>query len=1257
MHTALLIRAGWLSVCLFAFAAVSLAQNAPVASPTPTASPTPLPIRIAYTGRLLGYFRVPSEQPRSLTHCPGLPADGGVAGGSEEAVKFIKERDKKENYDAILVGTGDNFSPQLESRVFTAEAAPSGAKEYTPDNKELYSWDHLAKEKNWVPIGKESDDLKEQLAAGRGTIPADNVGCFLARARFRAVVPGRHDFYFGTERVRQLARFMAGIDKEGYQPVQMLGANLVIKTARLDGNQAPATTEEWPKNVSAQNLKSVYPWFSAPISLKVTAPKGDRFLKKLEDWHKKWPVGTKEFQDVLKAEADNSTDADDKKKWKELLDAVIALEATDSVRICSAGNFNEVSTEDCAEPRGYPLLKIEPPAVSTSASDFSITYSFSVKEPNRAVRDGKAGHYSTFEPGKHYGLCLRGQPQAGTENGGEGDVEKQCTVFSVHTPFLSYPNRVPSIGNQYTDPDPFVFLPNDRAEQEVAIFGVVDPHLGEQVGVLNFSWRNEDEKLKSLVGVEEPVEALTQQLTYFKQWYKERYEARGRKEFTGLKILLAQMSPQRARLLATQLPEFQVVVAGADQDQASDNIEQSIVWTSKSRAGAFIAVPAPSYDTKNEKVVVSLGLIQASNDKTSWQLSSNRPADAGEASEQEKKDKEDKSKEVRAEDELSKLLRQQLADCLSTVPRDSLNPASQEKKSLVYERLQLLTLCAMRQRTGADVAVLQKRDLFNNQLPDVVNDPRQFQRILDGIIWKGDLLTLLYVPGSALKKALDQSKKYEQDDSDPLSLGDGSGRGLVVLGAEKQGKEYLINELPLDDKKIYAVATTDYIVAGDTGYPDLDAAALNRKNLPTQFPERLESISSVVCRKLLSADDKYKANCLDKLKRDSYLDKITAQAAPPQRPPGFVKRLWDMKPFKWPADTKESETLGEAAERRAQRRPIWVFSLQNFSFGFNGLSNNLTDKEVTDKFAGVPTSGVNATKFHEVTVVLGTRFSRVSHRGESFLAMGIDFKEKSTGDEDPLVNQINNRVTAEAGYVLNLRGGRSKDRVGINFSLRAEMPFQQPFTNFELGEGGPLKIKQDRGLLLLPRAGLRWQNGANVFEVGAQAGWEVDALTGYRFETQGGMVECPPNAAETFADCIKRFSTPPVTSITEDSVGTAILENRPRAGLYWKFNLSVPFGTKVKYELKQEADFFFKFSRDNATDTRYRDVANNSLKFSVWPNFSIGPTLQLLFYRNKVNGDFLFQKKFGLEATFSFDIFNRREKGVQLRHKPAAAGQ
>src|SRR5215204_259186 len=107
MHTAPLIRAVWISACLFAFATASLAQTAP--SPGPTPAPTPL--RIGYAGKLLGYFRVPSEQARDTSKgCPARPEETGSA----EAKEFFKASGQYEN--AVLVGTGDNFSPQLESR-------------------------------------------------------------------------------------------------------------------------------------------------------------------------------------------------------------------------------------------------------------------------------------------------------------------------------------------------------------------------------------------------------------------------------------------------------------------------------------------------------------------------------------------------------------------------------------------------------------------------------------------------------------------------------------------------------------------------------------------------------------------------------------------------------------------------------------------------------------------------------------------------------------------------------------------------------------------------------------------------------------------------------------------------------------------------------------------------------------------------------------------------------------------------------------
>jgi len=105
--------------------------------------------------------------------------------------------------------------------------------------------------------------------------------------------------------------------------------------------------------------------------------------------------------------------------------------------------------------------------------------------------------------------------------------------------------------------------------------------------------------------------------------------------------------------------------------------------------------------------------------------------------------------------------------------------------------------------------------------------------------------------------------------------------------------------------------------------------------------------------------------------------------------------------------------------------------------------------------------------------------------------------------------------------------------------------------------------------------------------------------------------------------------------------------------VYWKAKFSVPFGSKVKYVFDEEAHWLFvKFHEDTSLDTRFRDISKHSLLFSIWPSVSIGPTLRLLLYQNKRNGNFLSQKEYGIETKVSFDIFNRRETGVQFRYKP-----
>ena len=110
--------------------------------PTPTPTPTPPP-PIIYTGKLIGYFRSPSLQAHDLIGCPS--ADQAKNGASpnqkaSDAAAVVLKTTLPAG--AILLGTGDNFSPQFEARTFSPppDQANSGAPvgRHPPAQKELY---------------------------------------------------------------------------------------------------------------------------------------------------------------------------------------------------------------------------------------------------------------------------------------------------------------------------------------------------------------------------------------------------------------------------------------------------------------------------------------------------------------------------------------------------------------------------------------------------------------------------------------------------------------------------------------------------------------------------------------------------------------------------------------------------------------------------------------------------------------------------------------------------------------------------------------------------------------------------------------------------------------------------------------------------------------------------------------------------------------------------------------------------------------
>ena len=169
---------------------------------------------ILYTGRTLGYYRVPDQQTTSTRVCTARDATLAQVTQFLDAARIGPP-------PTVLVGMGDNFSPELNARMIL----DAKSKQLVP--KDQLIWDFP--NDRWVSYTATSTDLNSARSAGAGTTGFDNVACFFRVAGFDAVVPGREDFRFGPEKLRELARYLAS-EAPGGTPVQMLGANLLIKT-------------------------------------------------------------------------------------------------------------------------------------------------------------------------------------------------------------------------------------------------------------------------------------------------------------------------------------------------------------------------------------------------------------------------------------------------------------------------------------------------------------------------------------------------------------------------------------------------------------------------------------------------------------------------------------------------------------------------------------------------------------------------------------------------------------------------------------------------------------------------------------------------------------------------------------------------------------------------------------------------------------------------------------------------------------------
>jgi hypothetical protein len=1281
---------------------------APITTPT-TAFPSlaengneSAQLKIFFTGRLLGYYRLPEWQSADFeTLCPP-PGSSTVPEGPPQNTPADAFLSKEYHPDGdILVGMGDNFGVTLESRAYLAPTSQGNPPQLHAKSRDLKEWP--------------ADAPAEQIG--------DNVGCFFSRAGYDAIVPGKEDFYFGPERLRRIADRLAKSPLEnkvnGLHPVRMLGANLVLKTDFLkkppeipDSDKALKFVPGMPTGVKSMDIsdKGTIPPFTRQIRFEISST-SPYFTERNAVKEMKDPASELKFRPFL-------CSIDSHEGWDRLDPLTCEKNAK---KTASNKKFLSNPQPEKAEPDS---------ACDKTVLDFDLPDDLASESPSL------------------YGLCAksdRGDHPTGRLDDNvyfdkNDDRKYFCLRFAVVPTFF---------GNAKTHPWVLKTLADKNGKKHyTVIFGVVDKDLTTLIGRDNLSWRNEQKKARPGQVKDKPVPpgketystsvdamdeatALGFAMREFDLWRKKQLND----EASVYKVLLAQMTRGKAETLAANLAEanfsdtslgFDVVISAAAAFPAATANEDVVFYrplkpelTRKPFTNPacedrkvkeadepldfrqLVVVPWLGYDLDHKRVPDPLRSLTLTDSPMSEKAQTRNFKVEGHY------EKTFPLSETVDQDKLRAcydvLGQKYLAFSRRGYWRDQLPPGEDKRTAnelacaspsrpestpkttapKVENAFQLAVLAALRDRTHSDVAMLQKRSFYWGPFPVPLDGQQSLEKangqLLDRILWMGDYLEVIPVKGSTLKKVLDESDQFDALDEQATSEIVEAGRGVLALGLEKtRDKQYLVDGMQLDPNRLYTVATSNHITAGDNGYPEL--AEFVDRRLPAvdkddkDADDQTPRISSVVCQAL-------GAQFGDNLcVYNPGLLFATIQQLPPQLEPTTLSffRAYQRSVLGTPQLPRDAYSR---TNYQAQLNPTWRISLKDLSFNLSSVRNNLTEPERLTKLGGVTEPGAGNAKAHTINFSSHSEWVRSGKWVDEFVRALGEYQETVTGNTAtvPILSSTGtlnnvlypapalttfskNQFATDAGifwhpgWLWRPAGHKYFDKIGLVFqplhfdTQIARQSFDLAAVYDPAGTGNilipaiSLPIARVRNILPA-RIAFRTESDKNHLEVGYQGGWERNALK----SLTTNLGTCPALIITLCLETQELQSGFLASSITQ-ALGT-----RERHGPYADLDWTWPLIWKLGFRTQESFAYYGPAHLDNAIDTLYRNDVTETLNFQLFPNLNIGPSLERFDYENKIEHVHLRTWSPSFKLTYSFDWLEGSKIRKSLRYSPTSA--
>jgi hypothetical protein len=1257
------------------------------ASATEPADPQTASYTIFYTGRLFGYFRYPELQKTSDHGCPSLESNGPLPQtAAPEALAFqeeLKTMHANTTGTELRVAVGDNFAPYLLGRDIWDNTTPSSQ---TPsktaedlDAKAAYEYD--TDQKKWVHSNELTGAGYTAYIEGQGAIPTDNVACFLMAMQFDAIVPGAHDFIFGPERPREIARFMVKPTGQGYHTVRMLGANLYFKTRYLDPEKPfgaegadpdtqPAISKpvSSPKgNASDEGIKPILPKVSLPWmrairirgSLSVDFSKSEN---ESENMDPEAALQRAEFTDDQKSKFDaflkgtdcispkepnkscpiTGTDPEYSRQRREF---VFTRKLASAKIVCPDPNPKETYLTQCRTP----ILDLLPEDDSPVRTDVL----WWIQQTD------------LLQPNTRYQIET-------TLSSTASDARKGPT-FVVQMPYFEYPYAPQHFGDEGTF-RPWVYKNHNGTGngQSVAIFGVVDPDLRQYIGRLNSTWLSVvsgkdhavDNRHETDLEVSDSAEALLQALEMCRQ--DEQCKS-------ARKILLAEMPRDKVyTMLGTfhalaQFRPFDAVIAQADPDHATGNnilLQNSGPLPTRLQVPDIPILVPGSHFRSNDPYHIRVRLQAAMIKRTHVEVTPS--VSLGKSSVVDL-----------VENTVYFSNSNQKLDPLRTVHNNTSTPTTNPPlhfptalanllgplhvpanlvKSLTTATLSAnewkvalddAAVAIMRDVCHADLAILQQRDVFvapdvlgRLQGPDLTKQDALI--LIDAMFWKGDGVECLNVPGQTINNLLKRSKELERQEENGLATDLTIGWDLITLGADEQSADdnhRLIDGQFLDPKKLYAVAATDFLADGSTGYPALQGAEPPPST--TWSTLHLRDLTALVGDRIVgnsTTDDYYLAA--------KFQDRFVKPGPRPEPQAAFSK--WAKGAF---ADFDQFGSMSDF-ERFAQEIPRWSIFLYKADASYSASVHTGTESSLGQRFPGVGFVDLGGANSSSYLFDYSIRAQHDTRRWQFYLQSDFSYAYKKLRGK---TNQYARSEPAdywyeESGMALRLdprhqnpSGWKLLIPVGFRHQIPPLVQIAPILPNGKSPASSPSPVRQEADLYPAFRPGIRWdylypkpnqsaaqersgassagppQSGtlASYLEAGYQVGELLHSPDGYQFS---GGTTC---YVETLIPCLTKIGA---SSIGSTSIVKSVIGGRQHLqdGLYldFRFDLPIPFFSKVEYVNENRGDFFFGARGDAVVDTRFYDDWRQSLKIPINHKLSIAPTIELILFQNKIAGNF-----------------------------------